>query len=572
MAVEVYLYDTRKRLRRAIVWGISKLVHDERDFMLTAQILNAYAASPGEFLGFRCADERYRLFEIEKAAVDPTGGYTTITATEAAVAELAHKISTEVRFESAYADEAAAAALAGSGFVIGKTARGRAGEISKYYATRWKVLREIEAVCNVRILPYFTIENGQITGKVVDIEEHTYRRTGRILQRETDATNVQIVYSGIPITRMYGVGKMIGTEDPPTRVTFADVVWSKASGDPLDKPAGLTYLEDPDAIAQHGDGREAVYENKDITDANELIRATHEEFERRKKPQVSGVATAFDVEHIPGYEHKAVRMYDILDVPTDDGGTVEGKVIDIQRNYLRPELTQIVLGEESESAVSRTSLAKQVAALSSEAVRLGGSSGAASSRYLENKHLIQLNANRIVMNAEEITANAERISLTASNLERYKAGTDEALNEVGIRLDAYDAELLLYAKQTTVDNLEKEVYIRLDAAEEEIELKANKVDLGKYATVERLEAEISDVKITDSSYVTTAALSTQSLDANYVQTNSFNLGGHGISLKSTDYVKSVGRTKRYVKSPSDITVEIWEISSISNGTMDYLSY
>ena len=62
MAVEVYLYDSRKRLRKAIVWGISKLIHDERDFMLTAEILNAYAATPGEFLGFLCVDGRYRLF------------------------------------------------------------------------------------------------------------------------------------------------------------------------------------------------------------------------------------------------------------------------------------------------------------------------------------------------------------------------------------------------------------------------------------------------------------------------------------------------------------------------------
>ncbi len=520
MAVEVYLYDTRKRLRRVIVWGISKLVHDERDFMLTAQILNAYAASPGEFLGFRCADERYRLFEIEKAVIDPTGGYTTITATEAAVAELAHKISTEVRFESAYADEAAAAALAGSGFTIGRTAKGRAGEISKYYATRWKVLREIEAVCNVRILPYFTIENGQITGKVVDIEERTYRRTGRILQRETDATNVQIVYSGIPITRMYGVGKMIGTEDPPTRVTFADVVWSKASGDPLDKPAGLTYLEDPEAIAQHGDGREAVYENKDITDANELIRATHEEFERRKKPQVSGVATAFDVEHISGYEHKAVRMYDILDVPTDDGGTVEGKVIDIQRNYLRPELTQIVLGEESESAVSRTSLAKQVAALKSETVRLSGSSGAAASRYIENKHLIQLNANRIVMNAEEILAQAERIRLEATKIDEVTGRVTSA--ELELYGDGTTAKAGLVAR---VDDNAALIEAVADDVETRVTIEALEIELKGYVTASRLETEFSNFEsgISDNLYVS-------ALSSNNFECSSLRVGGEGISL------------------------------------------
>lgn len=534
MAVELYLYDTRKRLRSVMLWGISKLIHDERDFLLTAEILNTYAASPGEFLGFMCDDGRYRLFEIETAAMDLSGGYTSITATEAAVAELAHSIATEVRLEEATASEAAEAALKGSGFTLGKTADGRKGAVSKYYATRWKVLREIEAVCNVRVLPYYTIENGEITGKAVDIEARTYRRTGRILQRETDATHVQITKSGIPITRMYGIGKSTGTEDPPSCVTFADVVWSRADGDPLDKPKGQTYLEDPDAIAEHGEGREAAYENKDVTDANELIELTHEELEKRKKPQVSGTATAFDVAHLPGYEHKAVQMYDILDVPTDDGGTVEGKVIDIQRNYLRRDLTQIVLGEESDNAVS--GIAKQVAALASETTRLSGSSGAAASRYIETKELIELNANRIIMNAEEIYANAERIQLTTTNLERYKKGTDEELNELGIIMSSYEAEMLLYAKQTTVDELGKdvdEVYVRLDAAEDELELKADIITLNGYVTASQLETEFSNFEsgISDNLYVS-------ALSAKDFECSSFDFKGYGMSLDSKTFLAS----------------------------------
>jgi hypothetical protein len=414
MAVDLYLYDERRTLLRPILWGVQKLIHDERDFLLTAEILNSYAVGPGQFLGFTCDDGRFRLFLIETAAVDVSSGYTIVTATEAAVAELARRIAREVRLEGAYADEAAEAALSGSGFVIGKTATGRKGDVSKYYATRWKALREIEAACNVRVLPYFTMEAGRIISKVVDIEERTYRRTGRILQKETDATSIQITYAGTAAARMYGKGKTIGTEDPPSCVSFADVVWSKAAGDPMDKPEGQEYLEDPEALAR-GIEDEDVYENKNITDPAELLSETYEALVARRKPKVTGVATAFDVSYLPGYEHKNVRLYDILDVPTEDGGTVEGIVIDIQRNYIARERTQIVLGEESES--EQISIVKQVAALKSETVRLRGSSGAAASRYIENKHLIQLNANRIVMNAEEILAQAERIRLEATRID-----------------------------------------------------------------------------------------------------------------------------------------------------------
>ncbi|MBQ8617661.1 MAG: phage tail protein [Clostridia bacterium] len=569
MAVDLYLYDARMRLRGVAAWGVSKLIHDERDFMLTAELLNAYGVMSGEYLGFECDDGRYRLFRADKASVSVSAGYTTVTATEAAVAELANRVVDEVRFESVYADEAAEAALEGSGFKLGAMAKGRAGPINKYYAKRWKVLREIEAVCNVRVIPYYTMEDGRITGKYVDIEEKTYERTGRILQRETDATNIQIAYSGWAIARMYGAGKSIGTEDPPSCVTFADVEWSRENGDPMDKPAGLTYLEDPDLIAQ-GIGDEDVFEDKNITDPEELLRETMKALKRKSRPSVSGTATAFDIAYKPGYEHKRVRLYNILDIPTDDGKTVDGIIIDIQRNYIRRDLTQIILGEEGESTAS---IVSQVASLKSETQKLSSSSGAAASRYIENKHLIQLNANRIVMNAEEILANAERIRLNASNLEEYQAGTDAQLTEAfltlygdgtsanaGLVARVSDAEgeissaaLTLYGDGTSanaglvakVDDNEASILLHADELGTLAEIKADKVDLGKYATVTKLEAEIEDVKLSYADYVETAAVSTQSLDANYIETNSLSVDGHlGKWIESPNFVKSIALTAK----------------------------
>ena len=36
------------------------------------------------------------------------------------------------------------------------------------------------------------------------------------------------------------------------RITFADVVWTKKDGNPVDKPAGQEYLIDPEATALYG--------------------------------------------------------------------------------------------------------------------------------------------------------------------------------------------------------------------------------------------------------------------------------------------------------------------------------
>lgn len=623
MAVDVYLYDTAKRLRAVALWGISKLIHDERDFMLTAELVNSHAVRPGEYIGFTCVDGRYRMFKAERAVVHPAAGFTSITATEAAVAELAKSILPEARLENATADEMTAAVLAGSGFEIGNSTQGRAAALEQYRAKRWRALRDIESACGVRIIPYYEMENGKIVRKVVDIEEKIYQRTGRILQRQTDATDIQIAYQDGAIARMYGVGASTGTEDPPSCVSFADVEWSKANGDPMDKPKGQAYLENPDVRAR-GIEDEDVFEDKNITDPNVLLEETRRVLLKRSRPKVSGTATAFDVAHIPGYEHKSVRIYDILDVPDDAGGTVEGIVIDVQRNYLRQEQTQIVLGEEDEGEATTEKL---LAKVMNQTTSLKGSAGAAASRYLENKHLIQLNANRIVMNADEILANADRIRLVASNLEEYEKGTDERLTiaeltlygdgtsaQAGLvaRVEDHDGEisraaLTLYGDGTSanaglVANVarneeglatqnaalldlkadtesatatlsarvgENEAAITATANElqSELELKADKITLNGYVTASQLKTEFTNFEngISDSLYV--AALS-----ANGFECSSFAFKGYGMSLKSTDYVKSVGRTKRYVKSPADLTIEIWEISSISNGTLYYMSW
>lgn len=541
MAVDVvYLYDEKKQIRQAIVWGVYELIHDEATFELDAEIDSKYKAKPGEFLGFIDVDGKLALFEINTAEEDERRGVTAITATEAPVDELAHLIVPEIRLTGASAKASAQAALSGSGWQLGEvTDKAKKSDVSAYMQTRWKVLRDIAAQYQVRIKPYYTMEAGRITGKRVDVIERDNVFRGRLFEGGSGGAQIYVTKSGAPITRMYGQGRATGTEDPPTCVTFADVAWSAANGDPADKPKGQTYIEDPDAIALYGEGREGVFNDKYIDDPEKLLQATWEELQKRKQPKVSGTATAADMEHIPGHRHKIVRMYDKVWVRTRSGEDVSAVVINIKRNYLHPAQTKIQIGEEADDSID---LIKKIAKISSTTSSLGRSSSSASNRYIETKQLIQLNADTIQMNARLIEANSQEINLTASNLEEYQAGTASELNEVGIRMDAYDAELLLYAKTEKVDELAKsvgevgirmdaydaelllyakketvdgiasdvsDVYIRLDAAEENITLKASKVYVDAEITsvktliAEEIEAAISDINLSISGTIVT---------------------------------------------------------------------
>ena len=556
MAVDaVYLFDEKMQIRRTIVWGVYELIQDEAAYELDAEIDAKYEAKPGETLGFAGIDGEFLLFEIDKAEIDDKRGVLVVTATYAPVKELARLISREIRLTDADVMTAAQAAIAGSDWTLSEAeAGGRKANLSKYYETRWKVLKEIALQWQVRVTPRYIFDGRKVTSKIVDVTPRGNVYRGRLFEGASGTSQIYVTYSGSPVTRLYGLGAATGTEDPPTCLTFKDIVWSKANGDPADKPAGQDYIEDPDAIAAYGYGREDVFQDKNIDDHSHLIQETWKHLKKITRPKVSGSATVSDMEHIPGHEHKIARMYDLVWVRTRKGVDVSAAIINIKRNHLRRGRTKIYIGEEADDS----GLIARIAKLSSASSALQKSSDSEKNRFLMTRQLIQLNADTIQMNARLIEANAEQIRLTASNLKKFEDGTDERLTKAELTLygdgtsanagleatvrdhagEISRAALTLYGDGTSanaglvakVGSNEASILLHADELGTLAEIKADKVDLGKYATVSRLEAEIADVKITESSYVTTAGLNTQSLGANYIDTNTFSIGGTVLKL------------------------------------------
>lgn len=113
--------------------------------------------------------------------------------------------------------------------------------------------------------------------------------------------------------------------------------------------------------------------------------------------------------------------------------------------------------------------------------------------------------------------------------------------------------------------------INISAAESKIELKADKIALDGYVTMSKFNAEIAEIKITDSSYVTTAALNTKSLSANYAEISSINIGGKQARWESVTVVTGVTRKKRYAMAPSGTAnMEFYECASVSTDTFTLL--
>ena len=606
MAVDaLYLLDSRRRIRRVIVWGVYELIHDEASYELDAEIDVTYSAKPGEYLGFFDVDHHFRLFAIDKAEDDDRRGVTVITATDSAVAQLAHSIVQEVRLEAATARQAAEAMLDGSGFTLGSvTDSEETNGISVYMQARWKVLRDMAVQYQLRITPYYEIVDGEIAGRRVDVTERTSEYRGRLLEGASGTSQIYVTRSGIPITRMYGYGKATGDENPPTCITFADVVWSRESGDPADKPAGQTYIDDPDADS--ADVWEDAYNDKYEEDPAKLLASTWAELQKRRRPKVSGTATAADMEDIPGHEHKIVRLHDKVVVRTKRGEDVEAAVIGIKRNYLRRGLTKLSVGEETDDS----GLIKRIAKLSSDSSAHEKTAQATSNRLIITRQLVQVNADTIQLNARLIEANTRNIEFFASNYKEFEENTETHLTAAelvlygdgtsagaGLVARVKDAEkelsraaLTLYgdAESATAGLVakvgENEAAITLQATNlgTLAEIKADKISLTGYVTAKQLEGELSDFQLTLADSITTRTLNvtsstnTGTLLANSASISSMRLNGNGISLASAKLVKSVSLKKELVSVPgaNGVTYAVLSSASISYGTdtIYYLSW
>lgn len=538
MGVTVYIFDANRRIRRVLP-DVTELLHTESDGTLEAFFPQTAGATPGEELGFACVDGLFRLFTIDRVEHDDHNGTAIVTATDAARAELQDTVTLNVELESATAIEAARQILVGRGWRI-EGGGGRSEKVATGYTSAWAALSDLESTHEVRVLPGYAISGGVVMGRRLVVTERTSAFRGRIFEARLDATDIAITHSERPITRAYGVGAATGTQDVPTRMTIADAAWSRANGDPADKPAGQAYIDNPDA-PPGALVREMMVLDENETDAVKLLEKTWEKLKARQTAHVSGTATVADVEMQPGMEYKAVRLYDRVAVIARSGEKVMATVLEIKRDYVRPHLTKITIGEED---FQPRTLSKAVAALARSEIASRGRSAGASNKIIQNAALIQLNAEAIQMNAKTILMQAEDIKLRATKEEVEQQGDQQnkKINAVSIDLSAAKAALELKASQSELEETNRRVSkteIDIDGANAQIRLKADQTvtdALGQRVSAAEIAIDGANSKIT---------LKADKIDLDALITKVNGLTTGGVKAKSL-YTEKLIVTNNYV--------------------------
>ena len=235
-----------------------------------------------------------------------------------------------------------------------------------YYITYLEALQKIVGLFNIELTFEVTIDSksNKITRRQVNVYTEQGQRTGKRFEYGSNLLTVQQEQDSQElITALVGRGKgelvSEGHDDTPDgygrRITFADVVWTKKDGHPVDKPAGQEYLVDPEATALYGfsDGnpRIGLTVFEDIEDPVELINATWRALQSLKRPKVSFKADVTDVGQLGLGDTVAIIRHDLkIEYFT--------RVYKVKHNLLNENDNQIELGDDFSSHSITSSLIK----------------------------------------------------------------------------------------------------------------------------------------------------------------------------------------------------------------------
>lgn len=347
---------------------------------------------------------------------------------------------------------------------------------------------------------------------------------------------------------------------------------------------GVEYIQDDDAVSLYGKiWRAQTWSNED--DPSALLTKARE-FLKTGALLRTITLTAVDM-HFIDSAVASIHIGDKVHILSNPHGMdLTMACTQMEIDLLNPESTTYTFGEPPKTLTENyIKTDKDVAKVSG---RKGGKSAnqKVGDVYRWAKVTLDEQKAQIMLAAEDRSKITNRVSHAEILIDGMQADIKlkaerSLVNELESRvtsaevdIDGMNANIKLKADATVTDDLGTRLSsaeITLDGLNSEIELKADKITLDGYVTMSKFNAEIADIKITDSSYVTTAALNTKSLGANYAEISSINIGGKQAHWESVTIVTGVSRKKRYAMAPSGSTsMEFYECSGVSTDTFTIL--
>ena len=235
-----------------------------------------------------------------------------------------------------------------------------------YYISVFDALKKICKAWGLEMQFFVEMNGNGIGARYIDFKKRIGEATGK---RVVYGHNALEILKEIERTNIYtalvgrGKGEQVssaGTSGKTAdgygrKITFENVVWSKAKGNPLDKPLGQRYLEDPEMTRRYGiknaDGsmraKIGFVDFNEEENPNELIKLTYQALINASRPQLTLKTSSVYLKGVKiGDTIRVVRHDKKLDYDT--------RIFEITFNRLNDESSDIKLGDQiSESANSK---------------------------------------------------------------------------------------------------------------------------------------------------------------------------------------------------------------------------
>ena len=268
-----------------------------------------------EFLLFKLISETVKNDRVEYTAV------------ESAYDELkSYAYIKDARPQDKTAGEMLTQILQGTRWSLGYIADTARASTNFYYITVLEAIQKVVDLFNVELT--FTVnidkKTNVISSRRINLYTQQGRRLGKRFEYGSNLLEVTREQSSEDlITALVGRGKgeevSQGEDGSPDgygrRITFADIEWKESNGNPTDKPKGQEYVEDKDATALYGfsDGKPRIGLTtfEDITDPQELLKATWASLQVAKRPKVSFKANVLDVGDLELGDTVAIIRHDL---------------------------------------------------------------------------------------------------------------------------------------------------------------------------------------------------------------------------------------------------------------------
>nr|DAR49720.1 MAG TPA: tail protein [Caudoviricetes sp.] len=303
----IYLFNNKEELIHIIKeQDLIEFTHkieintfDAAEFELPIEAIDKEIIEEMRFFGFFVRGRQFGVFKAYE--VTTTDNYV-VKGLDRAESDLRTvRIIKDKRLQSVTADQALNVALEGTGYQLGE--REGLTKVNKtnfyYISPREALVKIIEAFnCEFRVR-YEFVEN-KIINRYIDLYHRQGSYSGVQFEYGNNALEVTMEEdSDNVVTALIGRGKGEESTDSEgnatggygRRIEFTDIVWTKASGKPIDKPAGQNYIVLNDDIENKGlyqngelKHRWGVFVDEEIEDKEVLLQATYQELLRLNNP------------------------------------------------------------------------------------------------------------------------------------------------------------------------------------------------------------------------------------------------------------------------------------------------